>query len=73
MSKQKDLSQYLKQYPEAKKWLNQCIVCQSIGYKPEMPEKIYPGYLAENLRRLLSPLEVNKLNICTHCDKHFPA
>jgi hypothetical protein len=71
MSKQKDLTQYLKQYPETKKWLNQCIVCQSIGYKPEMPEKIHPGYLAENIRKLLPALEVNELSICFACAQHL--
>lgn len=71
MSKQKDVAQYLKQYPVAKRWLNQCIVCQSFGYKPEMPEKIHPGYLAENLRKLLSPLAVNELSICTFCALHW--
>jgi hypothetical protein len=73
MSKQKELNQYLKQYPEAKKWFNQCIVYQSIGYKPELPEKIHPGYLAENLCKLLPSLEVNELSICSLCAQHFPA
>jgi hypothetical protein len=71
MSKQKDLNQYLKQYPEANRWLNQCIICQSIGYKPEMPEKIHPGYLADNLRKMLSPLEVNELRVCSSCANHL--
>lgn len=65
VEKNKDL--YLKQYPKAKRWLNQCIVCQSVGYKPEMPEKIHPGYLAENIRKLFPLLSVNEISICEQC------
>ncbi len=70
-SKSRDKDSYLKQYPEAKRWLNQCIVCQSLGYKPEMPDKITPGYLAENLRSFLPELAVNDLSVCEQCQQHL--
>ncbi|GCB34519.1 hypothetical protein [Bacteroides faecalis] len=63
--KQKEL--YIKQYPQAKNWLNQCVICQEIGYKPEMPENIYPGVLAQNIRKLFKPLPVNEHGICAQC------
>ncbi len=69
--KGRDKQQYSKQYPEVRKWLNQCIVCQSEGYKPELPETIYPGFLAENIREYYTPLEVNELKICTECAMHL--
>lgn len=62
---------YLKQYPETKRWLNQCIICQSIGYKPELPEHIHPGMMAQNIRKYFSVLYVNELNICEECNHHI--
>jgi hypothetical protein len=70
-SKSRDRETYLKQLPETKKWLNECLICHSTGYKPELPEKIYPGLMAENIRSLFSPLDVNALSICNDCAKHW--
>jgi hypothetical protein len=70
MSKRRDKDRYLKQYSESKKWLNQCIICNSIGYKPELPEKIYPGLLAQNIRKYFQPLPINDLNICETCSSN---
>jgi hypothetical protein len=71
MAKERDKNLYLKQYPEAKKWFYQCVICQSIGFNPEMPEKIYPGVLAENIRSYFSPLEVHDLSICNECAQYL--
>lgn len=71
MSRKADKEQYSKDYPEIRRWLNECMVCHSIGYKPEMPEKIYPGEMAENIRRFYSPLEVNDISICHDCSRHL--
>ena len=60
---------YLKQYPEARKWLNQCVVCQTIEYKPILPEKIHPGMLAENIRTFYNVLALNELGFCDDCSK----
>lgn len=73
MSRKADKEQYSKDYPQISRWLNECMVCHSIGYKPEMPEKIYPGEMAENIRRFYSPLEVNDISICDDCSKHWSA
>lgn len=70
-SKSRDKETYLKQYPEIRKWLNECIVCGTVGYKPELPEKIYPGFMAENIRSLFPPLGVNEINMCEQCKRHW--
>ena len=70
-SKSRDRKAYLKQYPQIRKWLNECLICHSIGYKPEMPENINPGLLANNIRSLFSILEVNEFRICKVCAKHW--
>lgn len=66
-----DIEMYLKQYPEIKRWLNQCIVCQSMGYKPELPEHIHPGIMAQNIRKYFSVLYLNELNICEECTNQY--
>ncbi len=70
-SKSRDKNTYSKQYPEIKRWLNQCVICESVGYKPELPEKIYPGEMANNIRKLFAPLAVNELNMCEECARHW--
>jgi len=70
-SKSKDREIYVRQYPEAKKWLNQCVVCGSVGYKPELPDEVYLGRLAENIRKMFAPLAVNDISICEQCAKHW--
>jgi hypothetical protein len=70
-SKSRDRETYLKQLPETRKWLNECSICHSFGYKPELPEKIFPGLMAENIRSLFSPFAVNELSICIDCAKHW--
>ena len=67
----KDKDQYLKDYPHCYKWLNECMICHTIGYKPNMPEKITPGAMAENLRKLFNELKVNDIEICPDCEKHW--
>jgi hypothetical protein len=71
MSKKADKEQYLNDYPAVRRWLNEFMVCHTVGYKPEMPKKIYPGQMAENIRKLFSPLEVNDISICDDCLKHW--
>lgn len=54
MSRKGDKEQYSKDYPEISRWLNECMVCHSKGYKPEMPEKIYPGEMGEHQKAVFS-------------------
>jgi len=71
MSRKTDKEQYLKSYPEVRRWLNECMICHSVGYKTAMPEKIYPGQMVENIRMFFSPLEVNDISICNDCFRHW--
>ena len=58
-------------YPRVNKWLQQCIICQTEGYKPDMPEDIYPGVLAHNIRALWFSLAVDALGVCEDCGEHL--
>jgi len=60
-------SLYLEMYPELRKWINQCVACQREGYKPDMPEDIYPGVAAQNIRKYFKELELNKTGLCSVC------
>ncbi|MBI2271638.1 MAG: hypothetical protein HYU69_14940 [Bacteroidetes bacterium] len=71
MSKSREKDLYLKEFPEIRKWLNECQICHAIGYKPELPVKIYPRLMAENIRGLFGPLTVNYISICEDCARHW--
>ena len=71
MSKSREKEIYSKQYPHIEKWLNHCIFCGTSGHKPDLPKKIYPGQLAENIRKFYSPLLVNELIMCEPCSIHW--
>ena len=70
---------YLEQYPQLNKWINRCICCGSIGYKPNLPESLtanssrgeYKTAGATNLRKYFQPFTVNELSICEICQKHI--
>lgn len=40
MDRKTEALNYLKQYPKMIKWMNTCICCGSMGYNPDMPDKI---------------------------------
>ena len=70
-------SSYLSSYPKLKKWMNTCVCCGAIGYKPEMPAVLTTKYggeevetlSAQNIRRLYSPLKVNEAGLCENCER----
>ena len=59
---------YLNLYPvETGRWMNRCVACRRLGHKPEMPERIPPGFVAEKLRSLFQPLPLNERGLCEMC------
>jgi hypothetical protein len=58
---------YLQQYPRLRKWINQCVACQQIGYRPELPEQIGPGFAAQHLRRYFREMGVDAAGLCNQC------
>jgi hypothetical protein len=68
-----DAELYLKTYPKLNKWINECCICHSKGYKPDMPEHIGGEYsvAANNIRRLFKPLELNDDGVCLQCSRHL--
>ena len=66
MDKIRSKEWYRKQYPKVNEWLNQCIICQMEGYKPEL-NKIKTN-LAMNIKSQWDELDVNDLKICKECN-----
>ena len=62
---------YLQHYPDLLRWLNICKGCGARGYKPELPNNIYPHFnvAADNLRKYFQPLQVNEMGHCQQCTK----
>lgn len=60
---------YLQQYPRIRKWLNQCLMCQSLGYKPEMPEEDGTHCEFKNIRFRFKCLPVDSVGLCDVCSK----
>lgn len=54
-------------YPALRRWLNQCVICQNEGPRPDLPTVICMGMAADNLRRLFRPLPLHGLGRCVDC------
>jgi hypothetical protein len=68
----RDGEEYLRQYPRLRKWVNQCVVCQAVGYRPDLPADLFTSdgnrtAAADNLRRYFRPLPVDELGRCEMC------
>jgi hypothetical protein len=61
--------EYLAMYPFMERWMNRCIACQRLGYKPEMPDLVrsWPSAHADYIRSYFSPLEVDADGFCEQC------
>ena len=56
---------YLSLYPEIEeRWVNRCIACGRVGYRPEMPDDA-PG--AHYLKREIEPLTTDQRGLCDVC------
>ena len=59
---------WLEAFPDIrKKYLNQCVVCQEIGYDPVKIAKKQGRFFQKRLQEFFHPLEVNEAGICTDC------
>jgi hypothetical protein len=60
---------YLRQYPHLHQWVNVCGGCGARGYKPDLPDNIYPWFsvAADNLRSYFRPLGLNEMGLCEQC------
>jgi hypothetical protein len=57
---------YLKMYPRLRKWINQCVACQTMGHRPDMP---HDEPWSKNLARYFPELPLNSTGLCAQCGK----
>lgn len=70
----KNIDQYFEMYPHLQKWVNICPICGARGRKPEMPESIgsmHGEIAAQNLKRMLPVLEVDRYGFCLTCARLY--
>ena len=59
---------FLKQYPELQRWINTCVGCSRIGYRPEMRDEFFhAGIGAAQIRRFFEELFVTEQGLCSDC------
>ena len=60
--------QYLAQYPRFEKWINHCVTCGAVGYKPELAEKFETaGQGKHQLMSMFSMLALDEDHRCEVC------
>ncbi len=69
-SKYKDKKQYMSEYPQLSKWINECVVCHHQGYDPNIDIK-QEKLMVKNIKSLFPPLEINADGMCPVCEKLF--
>ena len=61
-------SKWLDAFPQMrKKYFNQCVVCQQIGYDPEKAKTNMKIGFQGVTKKYFKPLEINELGICAEC------
>jgi hypothetical protein len=58
---------FLAEHAKARRWVNVCLLCGRQGYKPDLPDQIDGKGSAAELRRLFTPLAVDKNQMCEKC------
>ncbi len=70
---ERDRDSYLRLHGEAARpWLNRCVTCGHVGYKPEMPESLGVSVLPRYLRRYYAPQPLDDRGMCQQCAAALP-
>lgn len=64
----KDASAYIR-FMGLERWINQCVACGRQGYKPHMPNHIFPwkSLHAFRIKEYYSPMQVYEYGLCNQC------
>ena len=52
------------------KYLNQCVVCQEIGYDPDKLKLKTNSHFQKRARENFNPIKINDTGVCEQCQKH---
>lgn len=50
--------------PRTRKWLVQCVICQTIGYRADAPEKFFSR---DRVVKYFQPMSLDSSGICEDC------
>lgn len=64
-TRKRDGERYVRAY-KLEKWINRCVRCQDVGYKPDMPDGEHTHY---HVRRYFRVLPINELGLCERCQE----
>ena len=65
-------TRWLEGFPSIrKKYLNQCVVCQEVGYDPVKFRAAEKLGLKKFIPKYFHPLEINEIGICVDCAKRM--
>lgn len=62
--KRADRQRWLEGDPRRRKWLTQCVTCQSVGRHPDMPQDAFD---AQRILRRFVELGLDSAGCCRHC------
>ncbi len=65
--------EWLNAYQGFKKYLNQCVMCQDVGYDPVKIEVKEGLYFKDKAMEYFHPLVVNDIGLCRGCAARFEA
>jgi len=69
----RDRNEWLNEYQGFKKYLNQCVMCQSIGYDPVKIEVKEGLYFKDKAMEHFHPLTINEIGLCSGCVERLEA
>ena len=67
----RDREQWLNAFQGFKKYLNQCVICQDIGYDPVNIEIKEGLFFKDKAVEYFHPLTVNEIGLCPDCAERF--
>jgi len=71
MKREEKKTEWLDAYQGFKKYLNQCVVCQEIGYDPIKIMTKEGKFFQERVKEFFHPMTVNEIGICSSCAEHL--
>jgi hypothetical protein len=73
MKKGRNRDEWLNEYQGFKKHLNQCVMCQLVGYDPVKIEVKEGLYFKDKAMEYFHPLTINEIGLCPDCAERLEA
>ena len=67
MKPNRERDEWLNAFPGFRKYLNQCVACQELGYDPVQIELKDGLYFKERAMKYFQPLTLDEIGLCSIC------